>query len=198
MEPRWLARVRLPAPNPPNNATLRVTRCEWATTACDGTSSAPRLNKRKRQPRRRSNVGASSRFAVVKLSAVRLVGSPHKQLEHLFDGYSSLRRPGELGRRQAVHRSGWRLQKKEGDGEIGKPNCYGMAVCAASAAVQDRDHRAARGCLPSRFGLQSSARRAICRLPVRSMVGRASLFWLDHLAITGLVPLPEPELPGLA
>ena len=39
----------------------------------------------------------------------RLVGSPHKQSSSPFDGYSSLRRPGELGRRQAVHRSGWRL-----------------------------------------------------------------------------------------
>jgi hypothetical protein len=48
------------------------------------------------------------------------------------------------------------------------------------------------------FGLQSSARRPICRLPVRSMVGRASPVGLNHLAITGLVPLPEPEQPGFA
>jgi cold shock protein len=34
-------------------------------------------------------------------------------------------------------------------------------------------------------------------LPVRSMVGRASLFWLDHLAITGLVPLPNLSSLGL-
>ena len=90
------------------------------------------------------------------------------------------------------------VSKKVGDGEIGKPNCYGMAVCAASAAVQDRDHRAARGCLPSRFGFAIVGPAGHMPLPVRSMVGRASLFWLDHLAITGLVPLPEPELPGLA
>jgi cold shock protein len=30
------------------------------------------------------------------------------------------------------------------------------------------------------------------------MVGRASPVWLNHLAITGLVPLPEPEQPGFA
>jgi cold shock protein len=29
------------------------------------------------------------------------------------------------------------------------------------------------------------------------MVGRASLFWLDHLAITGLVPLPNLSSLGL-
>ncbi len=188
MEPRWLARVRLRPPNLPNNATLRVTRCEWATTACDGTSSAPRLNKRKRRPRRRSNVGASSRFALPPQTV---------RAAHLMVILASVD-PASWGVGRRCRGRAGVFKKKEGDREIGKPNCYGVAVGTASAAAQDRDHRAASGCLPSRFGLQSSAGRAICRWPVRSMVGRASLFWLDHLAITGLVPLPEPELPGLA
>jgi len=43
------------------------------------------------------------------------------------------------------------------------------------------------------ISLYSSSKQPICGLPVRSIVGRASPVWLDHLAITGPVPLPEPE-----
>ena len=32
--------------------------------------------------------------------------------------------------------------------------------------------------------------------PVRANGGLRPLFWLEHLALTGLVPLPESELPG--
>ena len=31
--------------------------------------------------------------------------------------------------------------------------------------------------------------------PVRANGGLRPLFWLEHLALTGLVPLPESELP---
>jgi hypothetical protein len=110
MEPRWLARVHLPAPSLPNTATVRVTRCEWVMIACGGTLSAPRSNKRKQRRRRRPNVGASNGFPIRELSAVPVSQLAPLELARdrsngssgLFPGYSGRRRAGELGPRQAA------------------------------------------------------------------------------------------------
>ena len=69
LESRWLAHRHLSPPNPPNKSTLHVIRCEWATIACGGTSSALRSNKPKQPPPRLPNVGASDRVPVRGLSA---------------------------------------------------------------------------------------------------------------------------------
>ena len=59
IEPTWLAHNHISAPNPPKNATLHATRCEWDIIACGETSSARKLNKPKQPPPRRLNVVAS-------------------------------------------------------------------------------------------------------------------------------------------